>query len=243
MSGQPPQASGFCVLDNDFARAQFGRAPMAVLRVTAAHEFFHAIQFAYDFTEDPWLLESTATWMEDQFADGVNDNRAYLRFGQLARPGCPLDLFDPGGYAHYGNWAFWDFLGRRFGTEIVREVGSAPAPAAAFPTTSRPRPCAACWRARGSAAGLRRLRRRQHDPRRHLPRGRGLPPPPSRAPLGPAQGGWWSRAPPGPPHLALGADDARPRRRRGRGWRSASTGPTATGRPPPSCSSSAPTGR
>lgn len=122
VSGEPKQASGFCVLDNDFARTQFGRSPKQSLKVTAAHEFFHAIQFAYDFTEDPWLLESSATWMEEQFADGVNDNRAYLRFGQLARPRVPLDLFEPSGYAHYGNWTFWDFLGRRFGTEVVRKV-------------------------------------------------------------------------------------------------------------------------
>ncbi|MDO9456886.1 MXAN_6640 family putative metalloprotease [Nocardioides sp.] len=122
VAGQPQQASGFCVLDDDFARAQFGRAPMQTLRVTAAHEFFHAVQFAYDFTEDPWLLESTATWMEERFADGVDDNRAYLQFGQLARPQVPLDLFETGGYAHYGNWTFWEFLGRRYGIDVVREV-------------------------------------------------------------------------------------------------------------------------
>ncbi len=120
--GQPQQASGFCVLDDDFARTQFGRAPLQTLKVTAAHEFFHAIQFAYDFTEDPWLLESTATWMEERFADGVDDNRAYLRFGQLARPRVPLDLFETGGYAHYGNWTFWEFLGQRYGTDVVRRV-------------------------------------------------------------------------------------------------------------------------
>ena len=46
-------ASGYCVLDNDFAAAQFPlRAPRGNLRVTAAHEFFHAIQYAYDYAED-----------------------------------------------------------------------------------------------------------------------------------------------------------------------------------------------
>jgi hypothetical protein len=35
------------------------------LKVTAAHEFFHAVQFAYDIGEDGWLMESTATWMEE----------------------------------------------------------------------------------------------------------------------------------------------------------------------------------
>ena len=88
-------ASGYCVLDDDFARKQYGANPMVSLRVTAAHEFFHAIQFGYDFREDPWLLESTATWMEERVADGADDNRRYLPYGQVARPGSSLDLFDP----------------------------------------------------------------------------------------------------------------------------------------------------
>ncbi|MGA8845274.1 MAG: MXAN_6640 family putative metalloprotease [Nocardioides sp.] len=120
--GQAKQAAGFCVLDDDFARSQFGRAPIDTLRVTAAHEFFHAIQFAYDFTEDPWLLESTATWVEERFADDVNDNRTYLKYGQGARATTPLDLFDGGGFAHYGNWVFWEFLSARYGNGIVRSV-------------------------------------------------------------------------------------------------------------------------
>ena len=47
---QPRTASGYCVLDNDFAAAQFPDAtPIDSLLVTAGHEFFHAVQFAYDY--------------------------------------------------------------------------------------------------------------------------------------------------------------------------------------------------
>ncbi|HWM73122.1 MAG TPA: MXAN_6640 family putative metalloprotease, partial [Nocardioides sp.] len=115
-------ASGYCVLDNDFARKQYGENPMVSLRVTAAHEFFHAIQFGYDFREDPWLLESTATWMEERVADGADDNRRYLPYGQLTRPGTSLDLYDPSGFNQYGNWTFWEYLGGRFGNDVVRAV-------------------------------------------------------------------------------------------------------------------------
>ena len=46
-AGHPREASGYCVLDNDFASSQYGGAkPVNSLRVTAAHEFFHAVQFA-----------------------------------------------------------------------------------------------------------------------------------------------------------------------------------------------------
>ncbi len=115
-------ASGFCVLDDDFAKKQFGAPPAQSLKVTAAHEFFHAVQFAYDYHEDKWLLESTATWMEERFADSVNDNRQYLASGQVRHPGSPLDVFNPEGLNQYGNWAFWEYLTKRYGKAIVKSV-------------------------------------------------------------------------------------------------------------------------
>ena len=46
--------SGYCVLDDDFDPDQFNGAPaLDSLKVTAAHEFFHAVQYAYDAAEDP----------------------------------------------------------------------------------------------------------------------------------------------------------------------------------------------
>ncbi len=120
--GERFAASSYCVLDNDFARRQFGARAVDSLRVTAAHEFFHAIQFGYDFREDPWLLESTATWIEESFADRVDDNRRYLRYGTVRRPAVPLDDFSNVRYAHYGNWAWWEYLTDRYGDGLVRAV-------------------------------------------------------------------------------------------------------------------------
>ena len=115
-------ASGYCVLDNDFAEAQYGAPPKSSLRVTAAHEFFHAVQFAYDYGEDGWLMESTATWMEERVADDVNDNRQYLPYGQVGSPGQALDTFDRQGFNQYGNWTFFEYLSHRFGTGIVKQI-------------------------------------------------------------------------------------------------------------------------
>lgn len=120
--GQRFNASSYCILDDDFDRRQYDAAPRGSLRVTAAHEFFHAIQFGYDFREDPWLLESTATWIEERLADGVDDNLRFLRYGSVRRPGVPLDSFSNSDYAHYGAWAFWEHLSERYGARIVRDV-------------------------------------------------------------------------------------------------------------------------
>ncbi len=116
--GQSLRESGYCVLDNDFT--EFVLNPTSSLKVTAAHEFFHAIQFNYDALEDRWLMEATATWMEERYADSINDNRQFLRFGQSSKPGVPLDTF--GGLTHYGNWLFFERLSRKYGTDSVRSI-------------------------------------------------------------------------------------------------------------------------
>lgn len=116
-------AYGYCVLDNDYSPAEFiTGTPEGNLAVTAAHEFFHAVQYAYDFAEDRWMMESTATWMEERLADDVNDNRQYLPHSQLYSSTTPLDFFSPNSSFQYGNWIFWEYLSTQYGTDFVRDV-------------------------------------------------------------------------------------------------------------------------
>lgn len=116
-------ATSYCVLDNDFDPAQFGGRPaFGNLRTTAVHEFFRAVQYAYDSDEDDWFVESTATWMEEQYADDVNANRTYIQYGQVAIPSAPLDLAVGNGYPQFGDWVFWQYLSQRLGKGIVKTV-------------------------------------------------------------------------------------------------------------------------
>ncbi|MBC2934023.1 MXAN_6640 family putative metalloprotease [Nocardioides sp. zg-1228] len=113
-------ASGYCVLDNDFAASQFPNGtPLDNLTVTAGHEFFHAVQYAYDYAEDPWMMESTATWMEERIATAVNDNRQYLPVSQIYAPNIPLDAFSRTNGFQYGNWVFWEYLTSRYGNGLM----------------------------------------------------------------------------------------------------------------------------
>lgn len=114
--------SGYCVLDNNFARREYGAPPMASASVTAAHEFFHAIQFAYDTGEDRWMMESTATWMEERFNDKSNDNRQYLGSGQLRFPNLPLDYYNPNGFSQYANWLYFEYLSEHYGNGVVHKI-------------------------------------------------------------------------------------------------------------------------
>ena len=118
--------SAYCVVDNDFNAAQYGTAhtPEDFLRVTAAHEFQHAVQFAYDAFEDSWLMEGTATNIEETVYPEINDNIAFLeRASQLRSPHVPLDHGGLGDY-EYGSWIFWRYLEEKVAhnPDILREV-------------------------------------------------------------------------------------------------------------------------
>lgn len=97
----------FCVLNSNFARFP-GQTAEHNLQVTAAHEFFHAVQFSYDATEDPWFMESTAVWAEDELYTNINDNVQYLPFGPLGKPAQSLDKNTTFGV--YGGWIFFRWV-------------------------------------------------------------------------------------------------------------------------------------
>lgn len=113
------QLSGYCVLDNDYASGQYGTTPVNALRVTAAHEFFHMVQFAYDVDEDPWFMEGSATWVEDQVYDSINDNRQFLAYSAIRYPRTSFDYSS--GLRRYGAWLFFRYASERLGAQVVRE--------------------------------------------------------------------------------------------------------------------------
>jgi hypothetical protein len=98
----------YCVLDADYAG--FPRTPIENFQVTAAHEYYHATQFAYDIADDPWFLEATATWAEDEVYTAINDNYQYLKDSPITHPGKPIDTFKNGSVFHYGVWNFFRYL-------------------------------------------------------------------------------------------------------------------------------------
>jgi hypothetical protein len=106
--------SAYCVFDDDFSKNQFpfGAHGVAALKVTAAHEFQHASQFAYDFREDRWFLEATAVNMEATVYPGIPDNYQYFPSSPLSKsnPWRPIDLFQGNGTNQYGSWIFFRFL-------------------------------------------------------------------------------------------------------------------------------------
>ena len=114
--------SAYCVVDNNYTERIFrNHTPLQSLKVTLAHEFFHAVQFAYDIGEDTWLMEGTATWMEDQVYDSINDNRQYLQNSPLKYPWIPLD-HSANCCFQYGSWIWFRFLSESMDASVIHEI-------------------------------------------------------------------------------------------------------------------------
>ncbi len=115
----PRRLHGYLVLDNDYSAFEFpGTKPLADLQVTFAHEYNHILQFGYDAYQDPWFAEASATWMEDQVFNGIDDYLRYVRrWVKLYETPLTASSIKEYGSAVWNQW-----LARRYGAAIVRKA-------------------------------------------------------------------------------------------------------------------------
>lgn len=124
-------------IDNDFLGY---RTPgMSGLRVTVAHEYFHAIQvgsvgiWPTATKSDFYFYELSSTWMEEVLWDDVNDyvyevrdylsvsgGRGFRDFQGQALPFTTYGL--PSGYYGYERALFAVFLEAKFGRSLLRDI-------------------------------------------------------------------------------------------------------------------------
>ena len=115
----PRRLYGYLVLDNDYSAFEFpGTTQIHDLRVTIAHEYNHILQFGYDAFQDPWFAEASATWMEDQVYNGIDDYLRYVR-RWARRADTPLTTSS---IKMYGSAVWNQWLARRYGPEIIRRA-------------------------------------------------------------------------------------------------------------------------
>lgn len=121
-------AYGFISLDNDYDPDQFGLddlSPLDAMRTTAAHEFNHTLQSAYDDEDSySWLYEATATWMEDEVYPEIGDAHSYLADYMDAPDLCPLSVGrDDQDVRWYGGWILLRYLAEQHGgPDTVRRL-------------------------------------------------------------------------------------------------------------------------
>jgi hypothetical protein len=110
---------GYLVLDNNYSAFEFpGTSQLHDLEVTLAHEYNHILQLGYDAFQDSWFAEATATWMEDQVYNGIND---YLRY----IPRWVHHVDEPltsSSLKEYGSTVWNHWLAHRYGISFIRKV-------------------------------------------------------------------------------------------------------------------------
>jgi hypothetical protein len=115
-------AYSFLVLDNDFNGHP---TPRPAMRVTAAHEFHHGIQFGYDLNDAVnWVYEATSTWMETQTFTQDEDATPYVadlfEYPDLCIGATP----DDPNYSTriYAEWLLIDNIARDYGVEAIKRM-------------------------------------------------------------------------------------------------------------------------
>lgn len=87
-------------------------------KATAAHEFHHSVQFAYDIGEPGWFMELDATYYEDIAFDQVNDNYNYLG-AFMSQP--QVSLMDESIHM-YASFIWGMYLAEKFDTSLMRAI-------------------------------------------------------------------------------------------------------------------------
>ncbi len=133
-----PKFTSYIVIDNDFSQRDstnssngtkyrtFNDTGFTALKITLAHEYHHAVQFAYgqDYTS-PCLNEMTSTWMEYRLVPYTRDYLQYVRllfrnpraypFGNgIAETGYLYSIFGQYLHSNFGDSLFlrmWERIG------------------------------------------------------------------------------------------------------------------------------------
>ncbi|NSW90903.1 MAG: hypothetical protein HPY74_09595 [Firmicutes bacterium] len=123
------RASCNICIDNNYSSSKgFQDKRDNCMKVTAAHEFFHAVQYAYNVDADSWWKETSATWNEDEIYNDINDYVRYLD-KVFQSPEKSLDKSSYGGVIfakylseNYGGYSIiksiWEIQGIAYDTSI-----------------------------------------------------------------------------------------------------------------------------
>ncbi len=120
---QDPQiCAGYMVQENDFKGYGYPSTLIAN-RILGSHEFFHAVQSAYDNGQGSVIAEGSAVWATETFDPSLKDFEGFLP-GYLDNPDRPLDKPLPGAVDpfSYGAGLYFEFLSEHYGVDTVRSL-------------------------------------------------------------------------------------------------------------------------
>lgn len=121
-SGGSDRCIGYVVQENDFAGYGYPSA-IAATRILGSHEYFHAVQAAYDNSQNVVISEGTAVWATERFDPSTRDFEGFIG-GYLTRPDRSIDSPPPGPVPDfaYGSAIFFKFLTERHDDALLRKL-------------------------------------------------------------------------------------------------------------------------
>ena len=113
---------GYVVQENDFAGYNYPSSVVAT-RILGSHEYFHAVQAAYDNSQNVIISEGTAVWATERFDPASQDFENFIG-GYLSRPDRSIDSPPPGPVPDfaYGSAIFFKFLTERHDDALLRKL-------------------------------------------------------------------------------------------------------------------------
>lgn len=94
----------------------FSNTLLENIQVTAAHEFFHAVQFGYDGWEEAWVMEATAVQTEEMVYDDINDCYQYMpSWFHSPHQSLNLDSSD----RWYGSYIFFEYVTSHLSSDAI----------------------------------------------------------------------------------------------------------------------------
>ena len=107
-----PGCESYIKMRNSYSGSVFSdKSEIENIKVTAVHEFFHAIQFGYNCWEDFWFMEATAVWSEDELYNNINDLYRYLA-QWFSNPNTSIETE---GYHMYGTFILFQYIDEHLG--------------------------------------------------------------------------------------------------------------------------------
>ena len=111
-TGSSSSCASYIKMRNNYDASGFqGHTELENIQVTAVHEFFHSIQFAYNCYERFWTMEAAAVWSEDELYDDINDLYRYMP-SWFEYPNRPIDTET----THmYGSFILYQYIDEHLG--------------------------------------------------------------------------------------------------------------------------------
>lgn len=117
-----PRCIGYMIQENDFVGYSYPSATIGN-RILSSHEFFHAVQAAYNADLDSVIAEGTAVWSTEQFDPTLSDFEGFIgAFLSAIDRSIDKASVGPVPAFAYGSALFFQFLGEKLDVAVVRKL-------------------------------------------------------------------------------------------------------------------------